>query len=623
VEERCPPPLLLAATADVLRRHAPFDAMASAELELLAAALKLRYFARGVTILAPADGVVRELFILQRGVVEATAADPGADALAATLVEGEMFPIGALTGRRATALTYKSAHDTFAYILGEAEFHAVMAASPAFHAFCTQRLATLLEQSTRSVRAAFAARASGELGMAAALRTAVRRPAVTLTGEATIRDALTTMSEQRIGSVVLVDGGGAPEGIFTRTDVLDRVALAARALDTPLRDVVTAAPVGLDGEAPIAEAAHAMARHGFRHLLVLERGRLAGVVSERDLFALQRRSAQSLRKEIERADSAAWLAAVARESRGLASSLLAQGVGAESLMQMVTALNDALVSRAVTIAAAGQPAGLTGFCWIGLGSEGRMEQTLATDQDNAIIFPDDPKDGVAETRKRLLALAAYANDMLAAAGFPLCRGEIMARNADWCLTLGEWKARFDDWTRNAGPQALLNAAIFFDFRPLAGDAALARALRDHVRAIVPPRAAFLRQMAVNALATQPPGFFDTSALDLKLHASRPFVDAARVLALAAGLADTSTVERLRSAGPRFGISGDDLEAAVQSFLFVQQLRLRRQEEARDAAPGDRNRVDPRNLNPLDRRILKEALRQARKLQNRVAVEYQV
>jgi CBS domain-containing protein len=406
------------------------------------------------------------------------------------------------------------------------------------------------------------------------------------------------------------------------------VALAGIALDRPVSEVMTRDPVWIAADRPVADATQLMARHGFRHLLVMDAGRLAGVISERDLFALQRRSVQGLRKEVARAATAEWLAFAARDVQGLAGGLLAQGVGAEPLLQLVTALNDALVERAVALACGSRGIDPASFCWIGLGSEGRMEQTLATDQDNAIVFPDGAPAG---ERERLLALAAEVNDTLAACGFPLCKGDIMARNPRWCLPLGEWRERFDDWMRNAQPEALMNAAIFFDFRALAGDARLAAELREFLRPRIGQREGFLRQMAANALQVRPPlGFFDEISLagegwiDLKLQASRPFVDCARILALAAGVDATSTAQRLREAGPRMRMGEDEIAVTVQAFHFVQMLRLRNQEEhVAGADAAQRNRLAVAKLNSLDQRILKEALRQARKLQNRVALEYQL
>jgi CBS domain-containing protein len=465
--------------------------------------------------------------------------------------------------------------------------------------------------------------------MASAVGLAVRRAPVTLPETTSVRDVLMRMKTKRIGSMVFVDAEGRPSGIFTQTDILDRVALAGLDLATPVSAVMTREPVCVAASSPAADAAELMARRGFRHLLVMDGERLVGVVSERDLFSLQRRSLQGLRKEIRQADSAEALAFVAREVRGLGATMFAQGVSAEAILQFVTALNDAIVHRVTELASADPGVDAPGWCWMGLGSEGRMEQTLATDQDNAIIFPDGDEGDREARRQRLLAFADRANRMLDTCGFPLCKGDIMARNPLWCLTLTEWMERFDGWMRNADPTALMNAAIFFDLRALAGDATLVDRLRDFLLAQVKVRPAFLRQMAANALQVRPPlGLLgdirsDDGTIDLKTQGSRPFVDAARIFALATGVADTSTAGRLRSAGERLRASPEESASMVDAFHFIQMLRLRNQEEVERTGTGSPNRIDPDKLSVLDRRILRDALRHARKAQNRLALDYQL
>lgn len=632
MNERQPPPLLTTATADVLRKHAPFDAMRAADLAHLAAGLKLRYFARDTVILAPESGRIVSLFIIQRGAVQADEpSQRSLNSMAATLTDGECFPIGALIAGRATTLRYRALRDTFCYMLDEARFREVMARSPEFHAFCTRRLAALLAASTRGTREAYSNRAADELTMASPLRNAIRHAPVTLPESASVRQVLELMKARRIGSIVLTDGGGMPAGIFTQTDVLNRVALAGQPLDRPVSEVMTRSPATLAASAALSEAAQLMARRGFRHVLVVEESRLLGVISERDLFGLQRLSMQGLRKDIGRAESVDALAFAAREVRELGTAMLAQGVAAEQLTQFVSALNDAVTERAIELALRDHDVAGTGFCWMGLGSEGRNEQTLATDQDNAIIFPDAEGADREAMRARLLAFADQVNRALDACGFPLCKGNIMARNPDWCLSLKEWFDRFDDWIRNSDPEALLNASIFFDFRALYGDAGLVERLREFLLENVKDRPVFLRQMAVNAAQTRPPiGLFgdivggEGGTIDLKKQASRVFVDCARILALAAGVGAVSTADRLRATGPRVRMSDDDVATAIDAFQFVQMLRLRAQDSLdRGAGSAEPNRIDPDTLNSLDRRILRESLRQARKLQNRVALDYQI
>lgn len=603
-----------------------------------AARLKLRYYAEGSIILEPAHGQVKQLFIVQRGLVEGwgPGAEGGGQVVALTLSEGECFPVGAILGRRPTSLCFRAARDTFCHEMDGALFEDLMDRSREFRHYATARLSNLVEQSRRGVQSVYAGRMAGLSAMAQPLKSLLGRETVTVGPEVAIRDVLRRMHELRIGSVVIVDGAKRPIGIFTERDVLDRVALQGTDLSLPVERIMTRNPQCLPATAALFEAAQLMARKRFRHVVVVENGELAGIVSERDLFALQRLSPGEISKAIHSADSEAALAYAAAEVRKLAGGMLAQGVAAEQLTQFVSTLNDAVVERAIWLAQGGVPVDAR-WCWLGLGSEGRMEQTLATDQDNAIIFSTQSDDSV--IRQALLELAARVNAILDLCGFPLCRGDIMARNPRWCLSETEWRTLFADWMRSSSPDALLNAAIFFDFRALAGDFTLADGLRTWLNEQAPKQVSFLRQMAVNALQARPPlGVLrdfvpDDSefpgSIDLKRYGARPFIDAARIFALAHGVSATNTAERLRVAGPRMRLSTEEVASAIDGFHFIQMLRLRSSDPESgepDSQSGPRlpaNRVDPERLSALDRRILKEALRQARKLQSRLELDYQV
>ena len=649
-----PAPSLIASTVMDLRQHAPFDAMALSTLQYIAARLSLQYFAKGETLVTPQDGVSRYFFIVQKGSVTGLEDQSrSADAWALTLTEGECFPVGALIARRPGVLTYRATQDTFCYLLPLADFEHVMDVSRPFCDFATRRIASLLEQSRRSVQSQYNSRVSGAQLLASPLKSIIRREPVTVTPDTPVRRVLECMQALRIGSVVVVaaDALAQPVGIFTERDVLDRVALGGVSQDAPIEQAMTPKPFALPGHAALFEAAQAMARRRFRHVLVMEEGRLIGVVSERDLFTLQRLSPGEIAKSIEQSESVDALADASHEVRRLAGALLAQGVAAEQLTQFVTTLNDALVGRALALAAREAPPPQTPWCWMGLGSEGRMEQTLATDQDNALIFvpPDAPGDveSLGETRAAFLTFADAANRILDQCGFPLCKGDIMARNPKWCLTPAEWRKTFAAWITTPHPEALLNAAIFFDFRALHGDLALADVLRQWLQQQMASHAMFFLLMAQNALQVRPPlGVLrdfvaDDSevpgTIDLKKYGARPFIDAARILALKHGVAASNTAERIRVAAPRMRMQPEEAAAIIDSFHFVQLLRLRNQEgaiprdtasKAAGAVPMNAplaypNRVNPDELNALDRRILKEALRQARKLQSRLQMDFQL
>ncbi len=209
----------------------------------------------------------------------------------------------------------------------------------------------------------------------------------------------------------------------------------------------------------------------------------------------------------------------------------------------------------------------------------------------------------------------------------------MARNPKWCLSAAEWRVRFGEWIRNPHPEALLNANIFFDFRALWGEGELADDLRAWLSAVAADAQGFLRMMARNALESRPPlGFFggvqtsgegaETGTIDLKTQATRIFTDAARIFALAAGADEQNTGARLRHAGAMRKVPTEETEAIVDAFYFLLLLRLRH--EHLDSPGGPRgHRIDPRTLNELERRILKEALRLATKVQQRLALDFQL
>ena len=477
--------------------------------------------------------------------------------------------------------------------------------------------------------------ATEEQAMGRTLRLLVRRAPVTCAPDTPVVEALRAMRRAGTGSIVIVTPDGKPVGIFTRHDLLDRIALAARELEEPMASVMTPAPRTLPAEATAYDAALLIAQHGIRHVPVVDGGRLIGVVSERDLFALQRTGIRSLRRDIDSAAGIEELQQAARDIRMLARDLAGAGTAAEPLVLIVSTLNDALTRRVIELEQARHDIGGTQWGWLGFGSEGRYEQTISTDQDNGLIFAVGPGETAAGCRARLLPFARAVNRMLDACGYPLCEGDIMAGNRDWCLSLDEWLARFDSWIADTDPQALLNSVIFFDFRSLHGREDLAGRLRERLleRAVATPR--FLRQMAVQALSARPPvglfGDFVTErsqdgreTLDLKKAGARLFVDAARVIGLASGVPHTSTAERLRQGGAKLEILPEETDAFVESFFFIQMLRLRRQAASPDGrARAESNRIEPEGLNDVERRMLKECLRQAGKLQTRLALDYQL
>lgn len=332
--------------------------------------------------------------------------------------------------------------------------------------------------------------------------------------------------------------------------------------------------------------------------------------------------------ELASLSDAAALVDAARRLRALAFELLEDAESAAQLTRTIADLNDALTIRVLESVCARHCLDDVAFVWLALGSEGRREQTVHTDQDNAILFrSDDPT----PLRPRLLAFADEVNQLLDACGFPLCSGDIMARNPRWCLSEAEWRDSFRRWIDTGDPEALLHGAIFFDFRGLWGQLELAAELRAWLSDYIAPRPVFLRQMTQNALQSRPPlGWFRRlrfqrrakvpDSFDIKLQGAGLFTDAARILALSRGIAETSTPARLL-AWPRTDYERREAESWVESFYLLQAFRLRRQLDCHRREMALDNRIPADSLTGFDRRLLQACFAEARVLRGRIASEY--
>lgn len=628
--------LLVNSTVEFLRRYSPFDRMELEPLRLLAERVKLAYYQKDALILTPEMGAPRIFYIIQRGkVLSRQAGEVSVTEFSTmTLGPGESFPIGAVTAQRPSTNSYQALEDVFVYQLDADDFLEVMQRSQVFNLFCTQYIASLLNQSRQQLQVQFAQRAAEQQSLNAPLSGLIKRVPETVAPDTPIRQTLEKMAALHVGSMVVANESGVPLGIFTQSDLLRRVVLPGVPLESPVDKVMSVDPHTLPVEVSAYEAAMAMAMHGIRHVLAVDGGgKLMGVVSERDLFTLQRVGLGQIRQSVENAPDLETLLQASGDVRQLAVNMLAQGVGAEQLTQFISALNDTLTRRVIELNLMRHDLYGIEWVWLSFGSEGRDEQTFSTDQDNGIIYICPDLMDKEQLHLRMLEFAKDVNTDLDTCGFPWCAGNIMASNPDLCLTLEEWQEKFAGWVRKPDPTALLNATIFFDFRPLFGQRNLAERLRLFLLKQTSANPLFLRMMAQNCLTVAPPlGMIrdfvtdldpeHPGTVDLKKYGARLFIDAARILALAAGVPNTNTVQRLRLAAARLNINMDEISAMIDGFNFIQLLRLRHQHLENEQGNDGDNRIHPEQLNELDRRILKEAFRQARKIQQRLKLDYQ-
>ncbi|MBT9457618.1 MAG: CBS domain-containing protein [Burkholderiaceae bacterium] len=611
-----------------LMRQPPFSLMGADDVDAFLSTSTQAYFAPGEVLLSPQQGVVQQLHYLRQGHVS------GRHGLAETaggfqFDVGDIFPVGALLGGRAVTATYTASEDVFCLLVPLATVQALAARSAPFADHLNRRVAQLLELSRRALQSAYASQSLAEQSMETALGALARKQPLAVPPLTPLSEALTLMHQRRVGSVLVVDEEQRPLGILTRHDLLSRILLPRLSLGATIAEVMTAPVHCLDVAATAQDAMLLMSRHGLRHVPVVEQGRLVNVVSERDLFAMQRLSLKQVSGAIRSAADVPALRAVALDIRRFARNLLGQGVAARQLSELISHLNDLVAQRVLQLLAPRHGVDMGRACWLAFGSEGRSEQTIATDQDNGLIFDSDVPD---RDRPQWLTFGREVNEVLDACGYPLCKGGIMAGNPACCLSVAEWCTRFNDWLEHGAPEDLLSASIFFDLRPLAGNTALAAPLQQLVLTHAPRLPRFMKQMADNALRQRAPlswlGGIETATdeghewLDLKLQGTALFVDVARLYALAHGVPQAGTRARLEAMGRALQVPAHEHEAWVAAFEFLQWLRLRLQMDAAGSDADQPNRLDLATLNDIDRRMLKESLRVARRLQQRLELDYQ-
>jgi len=592
---------------EFIRRLPPFDKLGSEALKDLASGLDVSYQPKDTRILQRGGPPNRVLYVIRKGIVRLERDGN----VIQVLEEGECFGFPSLIGRAAPHVDVVAAEDALLYQIPGDTFDRLMANRDFAEFF-------LVDLSERLRRAADLRQMpiGNELGTPVGRlrpRAPVRVPAGITVGE-----AARTMRDRRISSLI-VDGD--PPGIITDRDLRSRVLAEGKGPDTPVADVATRPVRTISSEATLFQTLVFMLEHHVHHVPLESEGAITGMVTDTDLLRLYIKSPLYLLGNIERMSTTDDLARYASELAGMVETMLWGGLNAAEIGPVVSRLNDALVVRLLQLAEAEMGPAPAPYAWIVFGSEGRMEQTLLTDQDNALIVAD----GAGEHEAYFADLASRVVRGLIAAAFPPCAGGFMATN--WRRPLASWVQLFRGWIDTPEPRALIEALNFFDFRPVHGTLPLGVLDEQLLRAGRQPL--FMAQLARASLGLTPPlGAFrhikaEEEGVDLKKGGLAPIVSLARLYALEAGSQARGTLDRVDAAVKAGTLSQDGGRTLAEGFRFLLGLRLREQLRARRAGEAVTNSVRLEHLTPVDRQHLKDVFVAIRELQNATALRHAV
>lgn len=449
-----------------------------------------------------------------------------------------------------------------------------------------------------------------------------------------IIDATIIMRDMSISSIVACDDNLEPVGIMTDRDLRNKVV--ATGVDPSIsvvREVMTAPVISVHEEDTLFEVLYQMSRNRIHRVGVVDKqNRLIGIINESDIIRLQNRSPQKLLRSIDEATDINDLKVIHDHMEELIVFLRGSGVRTKDLVKLISLLNDQIALRLIEIL---QQNGFTDlpkrFAYLVLGSEGRREQTLKTDQDNAIIYADDLTEGEIE---KLKVFSQALIDALIEIGVPECPGGIMAKNDFWRRNLSAWKETIDSWISSPSGENILNFSMFSDMRTLWGDASLELELRTHVVQRAQENGLFLAHMAANVCRFPPPiGMFgrlktisqgeNAGKLDLKKGGIFAITEGIKTLALEIGVLEGSTHDKLSILLEREILDNklvEDLEAAFNLLTF---LRLRGQIDSSVAGRDPDNFIAPSSLNRVEKGRLKISLDVVKAFQSTLTSHFQL
>ncbi|MFP4258878.1 MAG: DUF294 nucleotidyltransferase-like domain-containing protein [Desulfovermiculus sp.] len=616
----------------------PFHVLSETHLDLAARSLTKSHHFQDMTLFVQNKTILNYVYIVFQGRLEQFILDGETKTLRGFLQEKDLYGgLSILFNKGISIRTVRTVEDVLLLRLPKEVFVQLCSNSTQFTRHFSDTFTQKLTDVPYLTTIAQGVQPSSEQGQAGFLnqplsRMMLKKNMVTCPSQSTVQAAAQRMTEHKQSALVVSDQEGKNLGLITDHDLRQKVVAQGRSFDLPVSEIMSTPLITVSSDTFVFEAMLDMMQHGIKHLAVLdEAGHLHSMLTEQDFLVAQGRSPVFLMHEIHEASDIASLSTLYSHLPGLVTSLLENGAKAEHLNRSITAVADAILDKIMRISLDETGPPPVPFAFMLLGSEGRKEQTLKTDQDNAIIFQDVPDDRLEETQAFFLRLAELVCSRLNAVGYVFCEFDIMAQNPKWCQPLSQWTRNFQTWIRTAEPEALLQASIFFDFRLGYGDEQLIQDLYNFLNKTLGGWKGFFRHLAENALHFKPPlDFFGNFALQSKgekkntLDIKSPMrliVDFARLYALQHKIPVTNTFDRLHGMTEQGVLDKEDADELIHAYSVLMHARLSHQARCiTELGISPNNDINPKALTHIEQQILKEAFKRIRMAQGKMRME---
>ncbi len=622
----------------ILRNTVPFNLLPDKEIVRISRELEKHHFPSPKIIYHQDYTKLKSVDIISEGAYEIFFYDSDRNKrVVETLAAGEVYGgISVLFNRKRSVRTVRAEAGTTVYTLNRKIFNSLAAEHPEFAQWFSAEFGrNMLNEEYAGFMRIKSNEVANYIGsdhyFSKSLRSIPAKKLHTCSPDTSIREAAALMTRER-SSYIFVAVGGELKGYLTDITLREKVLAAGIDPESAVSTVMENPVIELQDDVLIYEAILLMFQSRSRYLVVRHEDEYSGVVSRNKLLTDHATSPFVFMQSVKLAVSLEELRRKWSRVPHIVFQLLSRGARAEVVNQLITVVSDSIAQKIIesAINTYGKPP--VSFVFMALGSEGRKEQTLVTDQDNAIIY-EDPEPGQEEhVREYFMRLAEKVSDDLNYVGFKYCTGGFMAKNSKWNQPLSVWQDNYEAWISRPRPESVMNFSTFFDCRAVYGNSDLMKALRESIHEhLENPPEIFFYQLATEALKYEPPLTFfknfktfsqgEQEVLNIK-RAMTPIVDLIRLYALKHRIYQTNTGERAAELYEQDVFNRADYFEIVQAYYYMMGMRLKRQAKDIIRKMGEPdNLIEPKNLTKIEQVTLKQVFKVIEKFQTRIKIEF--
>ncbi len=578
---------------DFLKCYPPFQDVDLKDLCFLAEQVRVDYVPKRNFVFKAGDAAHKEFYVVQQGAVGLRSAQVNASDWIDICDEGDILGLRPLFADQTYAMEAIAREECVLYAIPFEAFKTLSAKHAGVMDFLLESFASntrnpkAIDTKGKLLSSNYTQREEDTTDLDFFQQAFFTKNPICVSEQHSIQEAAKLMSNHKISSLI-VEKSKRPVGIVTDKDIRSWVATGNLSANTDVKFIMSTPVACVAEQIQLAEVQSLLLQHQIGHLCVTQDGtdqsEIVGILSEHDIVTAQANNPIALLKQIERVHEVESLLRIRASLSQLLQAYLQTSLPMSYVMKVSRLITQALMQRVVAISEQHLGEAPVKFAWLGLGSQGRGEQVLLTDQDHALVFEDVPDAKLEDVKSYFLKLAQHASQLLNTLGYVYCPAEMMASNPDYCMSLSQWKQQFSQWIDQPSTQHVMMCSIFFDFAKVYGEDELSTALSSHIFTKLKANERFFAYLGEDAVKNPPPlGFFrqflmeddgeHKDEFDVKARAIQPLVDAARILVLSEGIeGKNNTVDRFEALIQREPQNEEVYAGCIKSFLVLSKFR---------------------------------------------------